>query len=79
MCASFLAMLPAAFTCLFGNFGKRDLHWVIGRARIKSRTGLNCVLSDQASKAPLGFVMFIAPSAGSPVITIEYSLIHSSI
>jgi hypothetical protein len=65
MCASFLAMLPAAFASLFGNFGKRDLHWVIGRARIKSRTGLNCVLSDQASKTPLGFVMFRAPSAGS--------------
>lgn len=56
MCASFLAMLPVVLACLFGNFGKRDLHWVIGRARIKFRGGLNCVLSDQASKAPLGFV-----------------------
>jgi len=65
MCASFLAMLPAAFACLFGNFVKRDLHWVIGRARIKSRAGLNCALSDQTSKGLLGFVMFRAPSAGS--------------
>jgi hypothetical protein len=40
----------------FGNFGERDLHWVIESALINLSASSICIWSDHASKAPLGSV-----------------------